>query len=135
MKLETRETKWSPLKALAAVDVSIEELGIPKFNFALESAPILEFSNLMNYDNRQLEEFLTMFGGYKAYLETKVADIDAQQNGLSIDGSRAMVGDAFLTLLSGKDMLIQGDCGAQGSRRVQYWRLRRRLALRLQLPR
>ena len=44
-----------------------------------------------------------------------VADIDAQQNGLSIDGSRAMVGDAFLTLLSGKDMLIQGDCGAQGN--------------------
>ena len=32
----------------------------------------LEFSNLMNVENSQLETFLTMYGGYKAYLETEL---------------------------------------------------------------
>ena len=82
MKLETRETKWSPLKALAAVDASIAELGIPNFNFDLESAPILEFSNLMNADNNQIEKFLVLYGGYKAYLESQLADCDAKRSAL-----------------------------------------------------
>ena len=37
----------------------------------------LEFSKLTNYDNKELEDFLTMYGGYKGYLETKVSDIEA----------------------------------------------------------
>ena len=82
MKLETRETKWSPFKALAQADVAVKALGLPEFNFALESAPILEFSNLMNADNKKLEQFLTMYGGIKMYLETQLADIEATKNAL-----------------------------------------------------
>ena len=82
MKLETRETKWSPFKALAKVDEVIDELGIPKFNFDLESAPILEFSNLMNADNTQIEKFLVLYGGYKAYLESQLADCDSKRSAL-----------------------------------------------------
>ena len=82
MKLETRETKWSPMKALSQVDEFVNELGIPKFNFDLESAPILEFSNLMNADNQQIEKFLVLYGGYKAYLESQLADCDAKRSAL-----------------------------------------------------
>ena len=42
----------------------------------------LEFSNLMNEDNRKLEEFLTAYGGYKAYLETQVAEVSSKKNAL-----------------------------------------------------
>ena len=48
MKLESRDTRWSPIKALAQIDVLIDELGVPKVNFDLESVPILEFYDLMN---------------------------------------------------------------------------------------
>ena len=37
----------------------------------------LDFSNLSQYDNKELEDFLTMYGGYKAYMETKVSDVEA----------------------------------------------------------
>ena len=36
----------------------------------------------MNYDNKELEDFLTMYGGYKAYLETKVSDIESTAGAL-----------------------------------------------------
>ena len=42
----------------------------------------LEFSNLMNYDNKKLEEFLIAYGGYKAYLEAHVADCEAKRKAL-----------------------------------------------------
>jgi len=82
MKLETRETKWSPFKALAQADMAVKALGLPEFNFALESAPILEFSNLMNADNKQIEHFLVVYGGYKAYLEAQLADCDAKRSAI-----------------------------------------------------
>ena len=82
MKLESRDTRWSPIKALAQIDVLIDELGVPKFNFDLESVPILEFSDLMNSDNSEIEKFLVLYGGYKAYLESQLADCDAKRSAL-----------------------------------------------------
>ena len=83
MKLESRDTRWSPIKALAQIDVLIDELGVPKFNFDLESVPILEFSDLMNASNRDLSEFLVAYGGYKAFLESQIADAQAKKNALT----------------------------------------------------
>jgi len=76
--MQERDTKWTPMKALGKSQKEVADWGIPPFEPDLSEKTDLEFSNLMNYDNRQLEEFLTMFGGYKAYLETKVADVDAK---------------------------------------------------------
>ena len=36
----------------------------------------------MNADNKKLEEFLTMFGGYRAYLESQLADITAKKGAI-----------------------------------------------------
>ena len=55
----------------------MDGLNIPNFNMDLTPREDLDFSNLMNAENPQLETYLTMYGGYKAYLETKVADIEA----------------------------------------------------------
>ena len=74
--------KWTPMKALGKVNKSIEELMVPAFQADLSEHPTLEFSNLMNADPRKLEEFLVLYGGYKAYLESSVADIEAAKNAL-----------------------------------------------------
>ena len=61
--------KWTPMKALGKANRVIDELMVPPFKTDLSEQPNLEFSNLMNADAKTLEEFLTLYGGYKAYLE------------------------------------------------------------------
>ena len=62
--------KWTPMKALGKANRAIDELMVPPFKTDLSEQPNLEFSNLMNADAKTLEEFLTLYGGYKAYLES-----------------------------------------------------------------
>jgi len=75
--MENKDSKWTPMKALGKAQKEIDSLGIPVFKTDLSEREELNFSRLTNYDNKELEDFLTMYGGYKAYLETKVADIEA----------------------------------------------------------
>ena len=75
--METRETKWTPMKALGKAQKELDSLGLPIFTVDLSDRPDLEFSKVMNSDNKELEAFLTMYGGYKGYLETKVSDIES----------------------------------------------------------
>ena len=75
--MEERQTKWTPMKALGRAQKELDSLGLPVFTVDLSERPNLNFSKLMGYDNKALEDFLTMYGGYKGYLETKVSDIEA----------------------------------------------------------
>ena len=74
--MQERDTKWTPMKALGKAQKEIDALGLPNFK-KLEAREDLHFPNISNSDNKELEEFLTMYGGYKAYMETKVSDIEA----------------------------------------------------------
>ena len=69
--------KWTPENSVKKAQNEIDMLGIPNFKVDLSEREDLNFSDLMNVDNSRLEDFLTMYGGYKGYLETKVADIEA----------------------------------------------------------
>lgn len=75
--MQERETKWTPMKALGRAQREVEALGLPNFKVDLEEREDLDFSRLTNYDNKELEDFLTMYGGYKGYLETRVSGIEA----------------------------------------------------------
>jgi len=75
--MEERQTKWTPMKALGRAQKELDALGLPVFTVDLSERVDLNFSKLMGYDNKELEAFLTVYGGYKGYLETKVADIEA----------------------------------------------------------
>ena len=61
LRSENRETKWSPFKALAKADAFVEDLNIPPLGKEVKKEYGLDFTNLMNTDNKQLEEFITMF--------------------------------------------------------------------------
>jgi len=75
--MQERETKWTPMKALGRAQKELDALGLPVFKVDLAEREELNFSKLMGYDNKNLEDFLTMYGGYKGYLETKISDIEA----------------------------------------------------------
>ena len=91
----TRETKWSPIKALGRAQREVEDMGVPKLKVDLEEREHLDFSDLMNSSNRELEEFLIVYGGYKAYLETRIADVKAKKSALS-----AAFDEGYATALS-----------------------------------
>ena len=74
--------RWSPLTALANAETFITELSIPAIGKEVTKDYSVDFTNLMNATNSQLEEFLTMFGGYKAYLENQLADVTATKTAL-----------------------------------------------------
>ena len=86
MNLDTstgRDRRWSPIKALGNVNTQIADMGVPSLRVDLNEREHLDFSDLMNASNRELEEFLIVYGGYKAYLETRVADVKAKKSALS----------------------------------------------------
>ena len=95
MNLEIRETKWSPIKALGKVQEQVLDMGVPSLQVDLDEREHLDFSDLMNASNRELEEFLIVYGGYKAYLETRVADVKAKKSALS-----AAFDEGYATALS-----------------------------------
>ena len=78
--MEIRETQWTPMKALGRAQRQIDDLTVPPLGKEVTRDYQLDFTNLMNEDNRKLEEYLTAYGGYKAYLETQLADISAKKN-------------------------------------------------------
>lgn len=95
MIMETRATRWSPIKALGKVQNEIADMGVPSLKVDLNEREHLEFSDLMNTSNRDLEEFLIVYGGYKAYLETRIADVKAKRSALS-----AAFDEGYATALS-----------------------------------
>ena len=61
--MDERDTKWTPMKALGNVAKRIDSLGIPIFDPALPEYEDLIFSDLSNASDKDLERFLTMYGG------------------------------------------------------------------------
>jgi len=70
------------MKALGKANQTIDGLMVPTFKADLTEDPELEFANLMNADSRKLEQFMVLYGGYKAYLEVTIADVEASRDAL-----------------------------------------------------
>ena len=81
--MEERQTKWTPMKALGSASKYVDSLMVPTLEVNLDEREHLEFSDLMNATNKELEEFLVVYGGYKAYLESQMADAQAKKNALN----------------------------------------------------
>ena len=60
----------------------VDDLAVPVIGKEVTKEYSLDFSNLMDADNHQLEEFIAMFGGYRAYLENQLAEITATKTAI-----------------------------------------------------
>lgn len=83
VSMQKRPTDWSPIKALGTASQYVDSLMVPGLSVNLEDREHLEFSDLMNASNRDLSEFLVAYGGYKAFLESQIADAQAKKNALT----------------------------------------------------
>ena len=82
VSMQRRDSSWSPMKALGSASRYVDSLMVPTLGVNLEDREHLEFSDLMNSTNKELEEFLVVYGGYKAYLESQISDAQAKKNAL-----------------------------------------------------
>lgn len=85
--------RWLPKEVLEKIDVQIDELGVPELVVNLEipaEKRKIEFSDINNHTNQQLEQYLTMYGGFKAYLETQLAYYEAKQGVLEATYEEAL---------------------------------------------
>ena len=82
ISLDNQNINWSPFRALSEADAFVKDLNIPPLSKDVTKEYDLDFTNLMNSDNKKLEEFLTMFGGYRAYLEYQLSDITSKKGAL-----------------------------------------------------
>ena len=82
LHMEKRDTKWTPFKALEKAREFVSDLAVPPIGKEVTKEYGLDFTNHMNVDNKQLEEFLTMFGGYRAYLESQLADVTSKKSAI-----------------------------------------------------
>ena len=81
--MQERTTNWPPMKALGTASKYIDSLMVPALDVNLDDREHLEFSDLMNATNKDLSEFLVVYGGYKAFLESQIADAQAKKNALN----------------------------------------------------
>ena len=80
--MEGNMEKGITSKVLGKAEEYLADLVVPRFTMNLDADPSLDFANLMDADRRALEEFLSVYGGYKAYLECQVADVEAKKTAL-----------------------------------------------------
>ena len=74
--MSTDERKWSPKVALEKVNNEIESYGVPSFTPKTDEIDV-DFNDIMNSSDVDLQKFLAFHGGWKAYLEIKVAEIES----------------------------------------------------------
>jgi|ETNvirenome_6_85_1030632.scaffolds.fasta_scaffold08071_6 hypothetical protein len=91
---------WNPMKTFNKTKKRVEALGIPKFSLTKEYENTVEnlfgkYDQITEMENKQLEEFLLFFGGYKATLEHMVADKKA-----TVGLLEASYNDKYSTTLS-----------------------------------
>ena len=71
--------KWNPHKAIELADQNLKLFGPPEFKATLDQnlTEDLPYDEIRSFDNGQLEALFVIYGGYKAYLETKLSDDEA----------------------------------------------------------
>ena len=60
VSMQRRDSSWSPIKALGSASKYVDSLLVPTLDVNLDDREHLEFSDLMNATNKELEELLVV---------------------------------------------------------------------------
>lgn len=68
--------RWLPKEVLEKIDREIDDMNVPELEIDFEKGKekkTISFSDLSSQTNQQLEQYLTIYGGFKAYLEAQLS--------------------------------------------------------------
>ena len=73
------EKKWSYKRALELAEDMLKETGIPNVKIDTDADLELNFMDVILVSNKKLEQYLTIYGGFKGQLEQRVADMETRR--------------------------------------------------------
>lgn len=75
--------KFLPEDILQKVDIYIQEMNVPEIVMHNDRKPDIQFGDLNICTDKQLVEYLSIYGGYKAYLEAQLAYVESKRGVLT----------------------------------------------------
>ena len=77
--LETQQNDTHLGAVLRRVDSYFEKLDLPKLEADVEAPKVISISDLEDCTNKDLENYLLLFGGFRSYLDTKLASVESRK--------------------------------------------------------
>ena len=77
--LESQQNETHLGAVLRRVDSYFEQLELPQLEADLEAPKIIAISDLDDCTNKDLENYLLLFGGFRSYLDTKLASVESRK--------------------------------------------------------
>jgi len=75
--------RWSYEDAISQAQEYVDSISVPGFALNVEKPQEgLNFADVMKADNKQLVDYLVMYGGSKSLLEQHVADLEARRGAM-----------------------------------------------------
>lgn len=71
--------RWDPETTMKKIDEYMEEVNVPDFPQPVKREIIVSLDELENSTDEQLQRALTVYGGYRAYLENQLAYVDSKK--------------------------------------------------------
>ena len=75
--------RWSYEDAVSQAKDYVDSISVPGFALSVDKPQEgLNFADVMKADNKQLVDYLVMYGGSKSLLEQHVADLEARRGAM-----------------------------------------------------
>ena len=73
------DRRFSSEEILATAERYLRDVSVPNLNIEIAERQDIQLGDLNKATNEQLEEYLSVFGGYRAYLESQLSVIEARK--------------------------------------------------------
>ncbi len=77
--IESQQNETHLGAVLRRVDSYFEQLELPQLEADLEAPKLTAISDLEDCTNKDLENYLLLFGGFRSYLDTKLASVESRK--------------------------------------------------------
>ena len=77
--LETQQNDNHLGAVLRRVDEYFDRLDLPKLEADVEAPKVISISDLEDCTNKDLENYLLLFGGFRSYLDAKLASVESRK--------------------------------------------------------
>ena len=87
---------WNSEMAMKKIEQNMKEINVPDIYVDIQERSKIEIPNFDKCTNAQLEEHLSLYGGYRAYLEAQLAHLESKRQVLDSSFEEGMSRSMFL---------------------------------------
>ena len=81
----------------ARINVFVAQLKVPEFSIEKLERETIALENLQDKSNKDLEEQLSFFGGYKSYLEAQLGEVESEKGAIEASYEAALSQSMYFT--------------------------------------